>query len=262
PGVEILNFELAETYTRLIPFLRTVTLLEGSLNVSARDPAEDKHLLTDAGVLVADEDLHPDLQMLLLSAATDAQGKQFDLFPSDDIFPSTDDLTLPVSTVTHQYLAEGQTPLQRYLPFWIASPLERFYLLILPFMLLLYPLLRNTPTAYSAYMRRRVFVWYKRVRALELGIHTYSIAELDEHIRELETLQLRLTETINVPTGYLQTFYNLRVHIRLVIDRLRERKAYLQVLGLTPDAKPPEDDAAVTLPLTSPDVDVAPSAKG
>lgn len=255
PGIEILNFEMAETYARLVPFLQTTTLLEGSLNIGQRNPDEDKHLLTDAGILISREDLHPDLQMLLLNAAIDTQNQMFDLFPTDEDFPSTKDLTLPVSSTTEQFLKEGQTALQRYLPFWIASPLERFYLLMLPFLLLLYPLLRNTPTAYGAYMRRRVFIWYKRVRKLELGLHEYTIDELEEHIRELEALQARLTETLSVSTGYLQTFYNLRVHIRLVMERLRERKAFLEALGLGPDDKPPADTLPSTSVLVPPDED-------
>lgn len=224
PDIEILNFELADTYARLIPFLHTAALLEGSLNVAAREPPEDKHLLTDATLLIATESFHPDLQILLLGAAEDAQDEFFDLFPSDEVFPSIDNLTLPVSGTTERFLSEGRTALQRYLPFWIALPLERFYLLVLPAMLLLYPLLRNTPTAYGAFMRRRVFVWYKRVREIELGVDGYSVEELDEIIEELERLQSELTETIRIPTGYLQTFYNLRVHIRLVLDRLEARR--------------------------------------
>jgi hypothetical protein len=231
PDVEILNFRLAETYTRLIPFLHEVTLLEGALNVAALDPPEDKHLLTDANLLIAGEDLHPDLQLLLLQAAREAQTKVFDPFPSDENFPSTNNLTLPVSETTQRFLEEGKTALQRYLPFWIASPLERFYLLVLPFLLLLYPLVRSTPSAYGFFMRRRVYVWYDRIREVEVQMEGYSIAELGAQIAELEALQQELTQTIKVSTGYLQAFYNLRLHIRLVIDRLRERKAYLEATG-------------------------------
>ncbi len=240
PTIEIMDFRLAETYKRLIPFLHTVELLEGSLNLTALEPAEDKRLLTDATVLIANEDLHPDLQVLLLLAAEATQRQSAVLFPAGDVFPSINDLTLPVSETTRRYLTEGETILQRYLPFWIASPMERFYLLILPVLFLLYPLVRNTPTAYSAFMRRRVYVYYKRLREMELGLSGYSIADLERQIVELETLQQELTDTLHVPTGYLQSFYNLRVHMRLVIDRLTQRQQYLTSLGLQPDELPPD----------------------
>lgn len=245
PETEVMGFRLADTYEQLIPFLHVVDLLEGSFNIAERDPPEDKPLLTDANVLISGEDLHPDLQVLLLLAAKNTQGQVVDLFPTDDVFPDVEDLTLPVSPTTKQFITEGQTALQRYLPFWIASPLERFYLLILPAMLLLYPLVRNTPTAYGSFMRRRVFVWYKQIREVEQGLDQYSIAELDTHITELEALEQELTETISVSTGYLQTFYNLRVHIHLVTERLRARRADLEARGLARDEKPPTEKPAV-----------------
>ncbi len=75
---------------------------------------------------------------------------------------------------------------------------------------------------------------------MELGLSGYSIAELEQQIVELETLQQELTDTLHVPTGYLQSFYNLRVHMRLVIDRLSERKRQLLALGLERDEVPPD----------------------
>jgi len=164
----------------------------------------------------------------LLRAATDTQQGVFDLFPTAEVFPSLENLTAPASKVTLQYISQGQTFLQRYLPFWIASPLERFYLLALPILLLLYPLLRNTPTAYGFFMRRRVYIWYTRIRQIELAIEQYSVAELAAHIERLESLEQQLAESFNVPSGYLQLFYDLRIHIRLVIDRLRQRKTFLE----------------------------------
>lgn len=246
PETEVMGFRLADTYERLIPFLHVVDLLEGSFNIAERDPPTDKPLLTDASVLISGEELHPDLQVLLLLAATNSHDQGVDFFPTDEVFPDVEDLTLPVSPTTKQFITEGQTALQRYLPFWVASPVERFYLLILPALLLLYPLLRNTPTAYGTFMRRRVFVWYKQIREVEQGLDQYSIAELDAHITELEALEQELTETISVSTGYLQTFYNLRVHIHLVTERLRARRADLDARGLARNEKPSAELAQST----------------
>ena len=164
PGVEILNLRLAASYARMIDFLQHVDVLEGSIRIADHKPPEVKNLVTVASLLISREDLHPDLQLLLLRAATDAQGKTFDMFPSEEVFPDVEGLSLPVSPVTQRFIAEGQTFLQRYLPFWTASPLERFYLLVLPIAILLYPLVRGTPDLYGFVMRRRVSVWYKRIR--------------------------------------------------------------------------------------------------
>ena len=238
PDIDLMNIKRAATYARLIPFLDVVMLPEGALNMAANYPSQDTNMLADSTLLIADKALHPDLQLLLLRAAKARQDDLFDLFPRDDEdYPTTADLTLPMSETAVRFIHESPTPLERYLPYWIASPMERFYLLALPFLLIIYPLIRNTPVAYAAMMRRRVYRWYGRVREIELHLPEYSVAEIDEHIATLEALQQQLTETINVPTSYLHTFYSLRVHLRLVIERLiQQREILLSSSSAKPDA--------------------------
>lgn len=228
PEVQVLNLRLAPTYARMIAKLHNVDLLEGSFSISEPTPPETKQMLADTSVLVARNDLHPDIQLLLLRAAIAAQGKLLDPFPSAVTFPTVNGLTLPVSETTTQYLERGQTFLEKYLPFWVASPLERFYWLVLPAMLLLYPIVRSTPSAYSVLMRRRVNGWYRRLRDLELGLEHLDIAELDARIAELERAEQRLLSgTVRMPDGYLHMFYSLRSDILLVMERFRQRKAEL-----------------------------------
>jgi hypothetical protein len=238
PGVEILNLRLAASYTRMIDFLHHVDVLEGSIRIADHNPPEVKNLLTVASLLISREDLHPDLQLLLLRAATDAQGKTFDMFPSEEVFPDVEGLSLPVSPVTVQFIAEGQTFLQRYLPFWIASPLERFYLLVLPVALLLIPIVRGTPGLYSLFMRRRINAWYKRIHKMELELDQYNIAELDACLGELEAMEQEVTDTLKVSTGHLPDVYNLRYHISFTGEGLRKRRKSLEAGEVKRDRKP------------------------
>ena len=228
PGVEILNLRLAASYARMIDFLHHVDVLEGSIRIANHKPPENKNLLAVASLLISREDLHPDLQLLLMRAAIDAQGKTFDMFPTEEVFPDVEGLSLPISPVTVQFIAEGQTLLQRYLPFWIASPLERFYLLVVPIALLLLPLVRSTPGFYSFVMRRRINAWYKRIHQMELELDQYSIAELDARLAELEGMEQAVTDSLNVSTGHLPAVYNLRHNIRFTVEGLRKRKTSLE----------------------------------
>ena len=228
PGVEILNLRLATSYARMVDYLHHVDVLEGSIRIAEHKPPEVKNLLTVASLLIAREDFHPDLQLLLLRAATAAQNTTIDIFSSKEVFPSVEGLSLPVSPVTARFIAEGQTMLQRYLPFWIASPLERFYLVVLPIALLLFPLVRGTPTLYSFAMLRRINVWYKRIHQMERKLDQYNIAEVDTLITELEAMEQEVTETLSVSTNHLASVYNLRYHVRFTTDCLRERRAHLE----------------------------------
>jgi TRAP transporter TAXI family solute receptor len=229
PDVEILNLRLATSYARMIDFVQHVDVLEGSIRIAENDPPEVKNLVTVASVLASREDLHPDLQLLLLRATIDAHGQTFDMFPSSEVFPDVEGLSLPVSPVTLQFVTEGQTILQRYLPFWIASPLERFYLLVVPIALLLFPLVRSTPGFYSFVMRRRINTWYKRIHQMELEIDQYTIAELDARLAELEGMDQEVTDSLKVSTGHLPDVYNLRYHISFTVEGLRKRRKSLEV---------------------------------
>ena len=80
-------------------------------------------------------------------------------------------------------------------------------MLVLPFALLLLPIVRGTPGLYDFAMRRRVNVWYKRIRQMELELDQYDIAEVDAHIVELEGLEQEVTETLSVSTGHLAAVY-------------------------------------------------------
>lgn len=228
PDVQLLNLRLAPTYARMIAQLHNVDLLEGSFSIGAPSPPETKQLLADTSVLVARKDLHPDVQLLLLRAAIAMQGRLLDPFPSEVTFPTVVGLTLPVSETTTQYLERGQTVLEMVLPFWVASPLERLYWLVLPAMLLLYPIVRSTPSAYGVLIRRRVNNWYRQLRDLELDMERFTVAELDGRLAELERAEQRLLpSTVRMPDSYLQMFYGLRSDILLVMERLRQRKAEL-----------------------------------
>ena len=226
PDVELLDLRQIEALKIVAPFLGSVTLPEGVIRLKENRPDEDKRLLATQAVLAVREDLHADLQRLLLTVA-EQEHERHRWFEAPGEFPTQDNVAIDLSPTAVQFYQGAPSYLERYLPFWIASPLERFYLLILPLMVLLYPLVRNTPSVYGRVMRRRIYRYYSTVREVELGIQDYTIAELDEQIARLTRMGAQLAQTIHVPTGYLERYYSLRLHIRLVLDDLRDRKQEL-----------------------------------
>ena len=226
PDIELLNLRQIDALTVLAPFLSSVVVPEGVIRPSQDQPAEDKRLLATQAVLVAREDLHPDLQRLLLTVA-ELEHQPHRWFEQPGDYPSADNVLLDISPVALEFGAVAPTALERYLPFWIASPLERFYLLVVPLVILLYPIVRSSPMVYGGYMRRRIYRWYSVVREVELGLEQYTLEEVDHQIARLSHMSLQLGHSVHVPTGYLERYYNLRLHIRLVLDDLRDRRQEL-----------------------------------
>ena len=69
PGIRVMSFRQARAYMSFHPYLSSVSLPEGSIDFARNIPAEDVTLLAPTASLVANTQLHPTLNDLLLLAA-------------------------------------------------------------------------------------------------------------------------------------------------------------------------------------------------
>ncbi len=222
PGIELLSLEDTKAYTSRYKNAAALSLGAGSFDLANNIPSEDKNLIAGTAMLVANEQLHPDLARLLLVIAADVH-KRGGLLEQSGEFPSTKLVGIPMNPDAERYLENGPTGLERYLPLWMASRLERLLFLLLPAVLILYPLLQSTPKAVGYYNQYRIKRHYQRLRKIEQEYGTYNRLETAEAITELESMQTELTDKMSVPTTFLDEFYTLRMHINLVLERLYER---------------------------------------
>ena len=233
----LMDFRRADAYEARFSFLSEFTIGEGTVDLRRNIPAAETTILATTATLVANSTLHPDSARQLLTAAI-AVHSDGGYFEDEGEFPSALNTELPVPETVTSFLERGPIGLERYLPISVAALVERILFVILPLLLFLYPLLRSTPSAYSFAIRYRIFRWYQRVRRAEADMGNYSLAELESEIRYLEGLEEQITERVKVPLFYQSDFYQLRMHLRLVIERLIARRAVR--LG------EPEPNAAIT----------------
>jgi hypothetical protein len=119
--------------------------------------------------------------------------------------------------------------LQRYLPFWLASFIERRLLILLPFMALLLGLLQALPRMVEARIKKRLVVWYREVKSLEDEVWKYSSQPSAEQVaqwhEEIESIDAHASE-IRMPQRYFHDVYLLKQAISIVrgrIDQVAER---------------------------------------
>ncbi|MEM6394038.1 MAG: TAXI family TRAP transporter solute-binding subunit [Planctomycetota bacterium] len=220
--VTALSFERAPGYARRADHLAHVTLYAGSVDPATTLPATDLQLPAAAAALVVREDVHPAVVQLLVWAAEEAH-RRGTLLNEPGVFPDPDALDLPLHDDVDYHLRTGKSFLQRKLPFWAASLIDRLLIFILPLLVLLLPLLRTAPSLYRWRIRSRIYKWYKLVRQIDerfrLGeTHDALEADLDQ-LNQLETELL----DVQVPLSYMEEFYHLRLHLGYVRQRLRER---------------------------------------
>jgi len=214
-GVQLMSFSRAEGYARNHPFLSPISLPQGSIDMAANIPAETTWLLAPSATLVARKELHPSLQMLLLQAAS-ASHAGHGLFEKAGEFPSPEFGDLPISSEAKRFYKSGPPLLQRFLPFWAATLVDRLKVMLLPLIALLLPLFKVMPPAYRWRVRSRIYNHYRNLSAVDQQLHQAASAdEITACIDKLKVIENDVRR-IQVPLAYTEELYELRSHLALV----------------------------------------------
>jgi len=220
-AIRLLSFERHQAYARRYPYLTSVTLRRGVIDLSRDIPRTDVKLVAPAANLVAKQSLHDSLIPLLLRAAEEIHRPRSSLFDPGRL-PSTEFVEFPLNPSAQRYFEEGPPFLQKFLPFWVASAVDRGKILLLPAITLLFPLLRIAPPLYRWSIRKRIFQWYRILRKIELDLRQGVRPSLmEKHARALTEMEDELDELRSVPLSYMEEFYNLRLHMEFVERRVQ-----------------------------------------
>ena len=219
PGITAFNFSQADAYTRRINYLNKLVLLEGSIDFGKNVPGHNINLLSPTVELIARTDLHPALSDLLLEAATEVHSRA-GRYQRQGEFPSPLEHEYRISSDAQRFYKSGKSFLYRYLPFWMASFLNRILVVIVPMILVLIPGLKSIPVIYRWRIRLRILRWYRALLVLEsdlsLNVTSEKREELLNRIDQIE----QSVNNMKVPASFADQFYSLRSHIAIVRARL------------------------------------------
>lgn len=220
PGIALAEVPQADALSRRFPFLQTVTLPRGMVDLARDLPPDDVGMLAATTALLTNDDTHPALRQLFAQAAQQIHGGA-GWFNGARDFPNTRTSELPVSPEGDRAI-NGTPPFwQRYLPFWASNLLERMWLVIGGLIVLLLPISRVVPPLYTYRVRQRVFRWYARLRAVEARMEDGE-ADAPELLDELDELD-RVASQITVPLAHADELYALRSNIEQTRRRLLGR---------------------------------------
>ena len=213
--IQAMNFERADAYSRRHRFLSEVTLPQGVIDLARNIPRTNITLVAPTAALVVRDDLHPALVELLLFAAGKVH-RSGGLFEKTGQFPSELYVDFPLSDEARRYLQSGPSFLQKYLPFWVANFLDRTKVMLLPLLTLLIPLFRILPPTYRWRMRSKFIRFYKDLSRLEEELRDRTPGDsISTFAAELDRIEDEVRE-LQIPPGYLDSVYALRLHIDLV----------------------------------------------
>ena len=221
--LHLLSMDTAEAFSRKFAFMHHLLLPEGAMDLARNIPSHDVHLVAPTATLVVKETMHPALVYLMMKVIAEVHGGP-SLFNTKGEFPSAKDTDFPISTQALNFYKSGLPIIDKYLPFWAATFVNRTLIVILPLLALLIPLTKIIPMVYVWLVKRKLFRYYGELRFLDTQLQEIKTAEDVELC--LEKLNEIETKVVNVklPVPFSQYAYELRAHIELVRSKLNHRK--------------------------------------
>lgn len=241
-GTDVKFLELAETeaLTRRFPFLSTITLPRASLDIAGGIPVRDIRLLATATNLVSSSEVHTATKMLALQALQEIDHGTL-LLDTDGLFPNLKHAEYAVDPEAKRFFSSGPPFIRRYLPYWIANLIERFYAFLFPILTLCLPLFRLVPSWIQRRRREMTNRWYQRLAEVERTIAHASEdeAELQRHSKDIDRLEGQL-EQLRRQISDPREYFSLRFHV----DRVRRQLWRKLIAGWLASGEKLEDKQA------------------
>lgn len=221
PDIQVFNFTQADGYTRRINYLNKLEVPKGSLDFGRNIPADNLNLIGPTVELIARDSLHPALSDLLLEAAREVHSAASP-FKKRGEFPAPLEHEFRISEDASRFYESGKSFLYRTFPFWVASLITRALTIIVPLALFVIPALQVVPSIYRWRLESRIYRWYRALLDIERDAFKPSAdrERREELLRHLDHIEHTINKIV-VPAFCGHLFYELRLHINFVRERLR-----------------------------------------
>ena len=157
---------------------------------------------------------------MLLEAAREVHGNA-SLLQRRGEFPAPLEHEFRISADARRYYTSGKSFLYRYLPFWLASLVNRILVVFVPMVVVLIPGLRMIPMFYKWRIRLGIYRWYRALLSLEKELaHQGPGSRADELANRLNQIEAAVNK-LKVPASFADQFYSLRGHINFVRAQIK-----------------------------------------
>lgn len=218
PNLQIGTFQRAGAYAKLVPYLQVLNVPEGAFDLKRNFPRADIKMLATTTNLLIDDRMHPAIQFLFLQAATEINGKAT-FFAERGEFPSFKNTMFPESPVAIHFENNNYpflVTLLSHLPFWIAELINRIVFIVLPFLIISYPLLQTLPGFRARRMQNKINRLYADLKSFEQELlENFDLSQRDDYLMRLHLLEYRALN-IKVSKRLASEYYSLRTSIDYV----------------------------------------------
>ena len=211
---------------RRFPYITKLTLPAGTIDFARHIPAQEVKLIGTKAMLVARDDLPPAITNLLLDAARELHSAAGIFRSAPASFPTPRRSTCPSPPTPSRHLRFGPSFLHRYLPFFVATYLERLIVLLVP--LAGHPCSADQSSAATLSLARAL-AHLPPVRRAEAARarrrHAHRARCPSSNGSPISTASSRRPRASSTPASYASEAYTLREHIALVRRTVQEKVA-------------------------------------
>ena len=143
--IRVANFAYAPAYVKKLPFLDTVAIPMGALDMVAHRPRQDIQMLASTVTLLVESDMHPAVQQLFLLAADEISKEVDQFFAKPEFFPAYVDHAVALSPVAKRFYDDGPPTFRDSLPLWLINFIDRIWFLLLGAFAVVFPLFKMFP---------------------------------------------------------------------------------------------------------------------
>jgi TRAP-type uncharacterized transport system substrate-binding protein len=220
--IHLLSFKNAAAYVRKINILHKIDLPEGVIDFGRNIPDKTVHLLGPMVELIATKDFHPALSDVVLDAAMHIHNAP-GMFRKRNEFPMKVEHKIFLSDDADRFYKSGKSFLYRYLPFWLASLINRTLVSFLPMIIILIPAIRSVPMIFKWLGQVRIRSRYRALLKIEAKFKNENdpkkLKELNEQFEIIE----KDVQQMKVRAVLAHQFYLLRSHIDYVRKLMNAR---------------------------------------
>ncbi len=227
PNRQIVNFEMAPAYLKKMPFLETVTIPRGAIDLATVYPPKDLTLLASTVTLVVEKDTHPALQWLYLRAAESISRDRTEFFSKPDHFPEYVDRSVALSKVGERYFAGGLPTVFKYLPNTWATLFEGTWGIVLAVLAVGWPLFLQILSLRQYPSSKHLYDYWQDLRDLDHDLNRIETpADAQLIIDQLDEMLSDVLETW-VEDDLIHRYYGLRRTIQDIRQQAECHRAAL-----------------------------------
>lgn len=213
PEIKFMSFNEAYGYLQSMPSLAVIKIPHSILDIPTDTPEKEIRVISPVAELVITERFHPAIITLLMREINDVINDPT-IIAVENTFPNINNLSFSVNEDAKDYVQNGLSLVDQYLPFWVAVWVDRLIRVVLPLLAILLPLYNFLPGVIEYFEKQKKAKIYIELRHLE-----NELTQNGE--RDLIITRLNLIENKVIQSKFeAEEIFDMRAHIDLVREKL------------------------------------------